>query len=76
LDIAYRIDARANGGAVKMHRTRPALSEATPKTWAVQAEIISQEVQKRHRRIVYGCGDCQAIDVELKLRHLGSLVCT
>jgi hypothetical protein len=52
-----------------MHRTGAALPEAAPETRTVQAEIVSQEIQKGHRRIIYRRDDGSAIHIELILRH-------
>src|ERR1700722_10009044 len=69
LDPADWINARANRAAVQMHGAGPALAQSATKARPVQLQIISEEVEQRHRRIVAVRDDLFAVHVELELRH-------
>ena len=66
---ADRRDAGAHRLAVDMHGAGAALAEAAAETRAVQAEIVAQRVEQRHRGVVDGKVDRLAVDGESNRRR-------
>jgi hypothetical protein len=64
------INARSNRSAIEVYRACTTLPEPAAKAGTVQTQVISQEVQERHGRIIDGCRDVCAVYVQLELGHL------
>ena len=66
--MAHRTNGRKYAGtdcvAVEMHRASTTLAESAAEARAVQADIVAQRVQERHRWIVDGDAGGTAVDIE------------